>query len=179
MDALTLALVVLLIGVGIILIVAEVLLPTAGVLAVAGGICVIAGVCLPFYYGDRTSGLVTLVVVLVLTPVVPWVLSAFDLWEHMLVKKLEPSGADEDATIASMPVIAELEQLRGRVGRAVSALRPCGVVEFDGKRIDVLTEGMMVEEGAWVRCIEVKAGKVVVRPAAQPQLSDLENMDLS
>jgi len=179
MDALTLALVILLIGVGVMLLVAEVLLPTGGVLGIAGGIAIVAGIALPFYYGDTTSGLVTLAVVVVLTPVVPWVLNSFDLLQYMLVRPLPTSGTDEDATIAAMPVIAELEQLRGRYGRAVSALRPCGVAEFDGKRIDVLTEGMMVEEGGWVRCIDIKAGKVFVRPAEQPQLSDLENMDLT
>jgi membrane-bound serine protease (ClpP class) len=73
-----------------------------------------------------------------------------------------------------MPVHIELEQLRGRFGRAISALRPAGVVEFDGRRVDTLTEGMMVEPGQWVRCIDVKAGKVIVRPVEKPDLGDLE-----
>ena len=40
------------------------------------------------------------------------------------------------------------------------------------------SEGMMVEEGTWVRCIDVKVGKVIVRPIDEPKLSDLENADL-
>jgi membrane-bound serine protease (ClpP class) len=92
-------------------------------------------------------------------------------------RRLFQTGSEEDATIASMPVIAELEMLRGRVGRAVSPLRPSGVADFEGRRIDVLTEGLMVEEGTWVRCIDVKVGKVIVRPIDEPKLSDLENAD--
>jgi membrane-bound serine protease (ClpP class) len=84
---------------------------------------------------------------------------------------------DQDATIAQMPVNLELEQLRGRYGRALSDLRPAGVASFDGRRIDVITEGMMVAAGDWVRCVDVKAGKVVVRPTDAPDLRDLEADD--
>ena len=49
-----------------------------------------------------------------------------------------------------------------------------GVVAFNGNRIDVITEGMMVQIGGWVRCVDVKAGKVVVRPSAEPIIKDLE-----
>jgi hypothetical protein len=34
---------------------------------------------------------------------------------------------------------------------------------------------MMVEPGQWVRCIDVRAGKVVVRPAEKPNIEGLEN----
>jgi membrane-bound serine protease (ClpP class) len=80
----------------------------------------------------------------------------------------------EDATMAALPVNQELEHLKGRIGRALSALRPAGVVDFDGRRIDTITEGMMVEPGQLVRCIDVRAGKVVVRPIEKPDLGDLE-----
>jgi membrane-bound serine protease (ClpP class) len=76
-----------------------------------------------------------------------------------------------------MPVNLELEQLRGRFGRALSDLRPSGVVDFEGRRVDSITEGMMVNTGQWVRCIDVKAGKVMVRPVDKPNLTDLENAD--
>ena len=81
--------------------------------------------------------------------------------------------ADDD-TFATMPVNQELEVLRGRFGKAISSLRPAGVVDFDGRRVDTLTEGMMVEPGQWVRCVDVRAGKVIVRPAERPSISDLE-----
>jgi hypothetical protein len=51
------------------------------------------------------------------------------------------------------------------------------VVDFDGRRIDVITEGMMVEPGTYVRCIDVKAAKVIVRPMDPPKLDDLETAD--
>ena len=78
-----------------------------------------------------------------------------------------------------MPVNLELEQYRGRIGRAISALRPSGVVDFDGRRVDVITEGMMVEPGQWVRCIDVRTGRVLVRPVEKANLGDLEAADFS
>jgi hypothetical protein len=54
------------------------------------------------------------------------------------------------------------------------------VVDFDGRRVDVLTEGMLVEPGTWVRCIDVKSGKVIVRPLERPPTAqDLENAPLA
>jgi hypothetical protein len=40
--------------------------------------------------------------------------------------------------------------------------------------VDTITEGMMVEPGQWVRCIDVQAGKVIVRPVDKPNLGELE-----
>ena len=71
----------------------------------------------------------------------------------------------------------ELEQLRGRFGKTLSTLRPAGVVDFDGRRTDSITEGMMVEAGQWVRCVDVKGGRVIVRPADRPpDFNDLDTV---
>jgi membrane-bound ClpP family serine protease len=69
----------------------------------------------------------------------------------------------------------ELEQLRGRYGKTVSSLRPAGITEFDGRRVDTLSEGDMIDPGQWVRCVDVKAGRVIVRPVERPP--DLESMN--
>jgi hypothetical protein len=37
----------------------------------------------------------------------------------------------------------------------------------------------MVEAGQWVKCVEVRANKVIVRPADKPTLDDFENADFS
>ncbi len=68
-----------------------------------------------------------------------------------------------------------MEKLRGRIGKTLAPLRPAGVADFDGRRVDVITEGMMVDGGQWVRCIDVRAGKVVVRPVEKPD--DLGDLD--
>jgi membrane-bound serine protease (ClpP class) len=87
-------------------------------------------------------------------------------------------GPEEDHTLASTPGNLELEQLRGHYGKTLSPLRPAGVTDFDGRRVDTITEGIMIEAGQWVRCIDVQAGKVIVRPVDKPpDLGDLEPSD--
>jgi membrane-bound serine protease (ClpP class) len=171
MDNLTLAYV--LIALGLVLLVAELFLPTGGVLFVLSVVALIVGVAMTFRY-DQSTGVVTLIGVFVAIPLLGAI--ALHYWPKTpMGRRFVLSGPEEDKTVASMPVILELEQLRGRYGRTVSALRPSGVTEFDGKRVDTLSEGPLIEPGQWVRCIDVKAGKVIVRPVDKPpDLADLD-----
>ena len=78
----------------------------------------------------------------------------------------------EDATVAALPVNQELERLKGRIGRTLSALRPAGMIDFDGRRIDTITEGTMVDPGQMVRCIDVKrAGRGSAHRKTRPRRS--------
>jgi len=174
MEPLTIA--YLLIALGLVLLAAEVFVPSGGLLFVASSAAIVAGVVMAFLYGDTSTAFLTLVGVFLVVPALATGL--LYLWPRT------PMGRrfilpDQDATLAQMPVNLELEQLRGRFGQAQSDLRPAGVAAFDGKRIDVMTEGMMVPAGAWVRCVDVKAGKVVVRQVDKPRLGDLESADFS
>ena len=168
-----------LIAMGVVLLIAELFLPTGGILFALAIGAVVIGVALPFLYGDPVTGLLLMVGILVVLPVLN-VLMVY-LWPRTaMARRMIKSGPEDDATIATMPVHLELEQLRGQFGRALSALRPSGTVDFNGRRIDCLTEGMMVEPGDWVRCMDVKAGKVIVRPVDKPpELASLENADFS
>lgn len=164
-----------LIGGGLLLLIAELFLPTGGILAAISVALIVIGITVPFFYGDPASGLLTLLGVCVVVPIVVSVMMNLAPRTPLVRRMIREGPVADDDTVASMPVIVELEQLRGRLGRAVSPLRPSGVVDFDGRRIDTLTEGMMVEPGTWVRCIDVKAGRVLVRPVDKPDLGDLEN----
>jgi membrane-bound serine protease (ClpP class) len=170
----------ILIAVGFLLIVGE-LFCTSGTLLVLALTAIAAGIGLTFYYdynNGSSTGLFTLLGVLIALPIFGGFLLRY--WpKTRLGKRLFLSAGDEDATLAAMPVNLELEQLRGRIGRTLSDLRPSGVCDFDGQRIDTITEGMMVDAGQWVRCVDVRAGKVVVRPVDKPDLNDLENVDVN
>ena len=162
----------LLIFMGLLFLAAEVFFPS-GVLSVLAVCAIAGGVTVAFVY-DTYHGWFSLILVFVL--VLLLLVGIFHyLPKSAMSRQLLSSGPEEDATVASMPVNLELEQLRGKIGRSLSALRPAGVVDFDGRRIDTITEGMMVYPGQWVRCIDVKAGKVVVRPVDKIDTGGLEN----
>jgi membrane-bound ClpP family serine protease len=173
MDLSFLAVGIALIGAGFLLMVAELFLPHGGALATISFACIAVGVGFAFVF-DPVAGLVTLLGVMVSVPISMGMMVHYGPRTPYGQRLLLPGTAPED-TAAAQPHIQDLEGLRGRFGRTLSALRPAGVVDFDGRRVDTLTEGMMVEPGQWVRCIEVRAGRVVVRPAERPNIEGLEN----
>jgi membrane-bound ClpP family serine protease len=158
---------------GLFLLAAELFLPS-GIFLVLSLTAIVIGVAMTFIYSDDpTRGIVTLICLFAAVPLLGG--AVLHYWpKTRLGKRFFLNRPEEDATIASMPVNLELEQLRGRFGRTVSPLRPAGVTDFDGRRVDTITEGMMVDEGQWVRCIDVRAGKVIVRQVERPDLGDLE-----
>ncbi|HTU21695.1 MAG TPA: NfeD family protein [Gemmataceae bacterium] len=172
MDSNTLILGFLLIGAGFLLLAADLFL-MSGILAVLSLGAIIFGVILTFLGGGLSVGIVTAAAVFIALPVTVRLL--LYLWPRTpMGRHFFLTEQSEDATVAALPINQELEQLKGRIGRALSALRPAGMVDFDGRRVDTITEGMMVEAGQMVRCIDVRAGKVVVRPIEKPDLGGLE-----
>jgi membrane-bound ClpP family serine protease len=172
MEPMYLTMALVLIAVGFLLLAAELVIPTSGTLFVLAVAALIVGIASAFYYETQT-GMVALVGVCIAFPLCLAVVLHY--WPKTpFGKRMILPDSDEDDTLAHMPVLLELESLRGRFGRAVSTLRPSGITDFDGRRVDTITEGMMVEPGQWVRCVDVKSGRVIVRPVEKPNLGDLE-----
>jgi membrane-bound serine protease (ClpP class) len=53
--------------------------------------------------------------------------------------------------------------LLGRIGRAHSMLRPAGIADIDGERVDVVSDGELIEAGAEVVVVRVDGNRIVVR----------------
>ncbi|MBL6764793.1 MAG: NfeD family protein [Verrucomicrobiae bacterium] len=53
--------------------------------------------------------------------------------------------------------------LLGKSGAAKTALRPSGIALIEGERVDVVTEGNLIEAGTPVRVVAVEGLRVVVR----------------
>lgn len=54
----------------------------------------------------------------------------------------------------------------GRRGIAHSVLRPAGIADFDHHRVDVVSEGELVEAGTPIEVTRVDGNRIVVRPTA-------------
>lgn len=63
---------------------------------------------------------------------------------------------------------SDFTSLRGMTGVAASYLRPAGVAQVDGKRVDVLTEGEFIAAGTPVRVTRVEGARVFVEPVTLP-----------
>jgi membrane-bound serine protease (ClpP class) len=71
------------------------------------------------------------------------------------------TALDADEGYASTPATDAV--WLGRVGRTISPLRPAGFAEIDGQRIDVVSEGELIESGAPVVVARVDGNRIVVR----------------
>jgi membrane-bound serine protease (ClpP class) len=147
-------LVIALLVLGILLILAETVLP--GVVAgVLGACCLIAGITEGYArFGPHTGNLILLLVLLSLT-------AGFCLW-----LKFFPDSRMA-RLIVSRKVVGDIgteqPELVNQTGTAFTRLRPAGTAMINGRRVDVVTEGQLIERGAPVKVIGVEGMRVIVR----------------
>ena len=51
----------------------------------------------------------------------------------------------------------------GRTGTALSPLRPAGIAEIDGARVDVVSDGGFIDAGTTIEVTRVDGNRVVVQ----------------
>ena len=60
----------------------------------------------------------------------------------------------------------------GAAGKALTVLRPAGLAELDGRRLDVVTRGEFLEKDTEVEVVEAAGGRIVVRACQDPALPE-------
>lgn len=165
-DYLTLA--VLLFALGLVLFVAEYFMPTGGFLIVTGVLLCAAGVGVVALNGSTTEAVAAIVALCVGVPLAGT--GAVYMWGRRMALQGTSDGPGAD-----LPVTDAFSDLKGKLGVTASPMKPSGVVEFDGHRIDAVTEGPMLDAGVSVRCLDVRGGKVIVRHVPKP--SDLNDLN--
>jgi len=151
---------VLLFVAGLVLLIVEVLaLPGFGLVGVAGLVSLLSGLYLSFHDLRAAAWVVggSLAATVVLAAVTLGALRK-SRGAHRLV--LTTRQWPEEGYTAP----AEMHRWVGRSGRAVTPLRPSGVVEVDGQRLDASTEGEYVEAGTPVQVVRSEGLRLVVRP---------------
>jgi membrane-bound serine protease (ClpP class) len=151
--------VVLIAVVGIALLVAEVFFVSFGVLAVMSGTALIGAVFLAFQEGTA-FGVTMLVAEAIAAPLA--LTGAFKLMPRTRLGKAIMLDAPRHEDVSAAAEDASLRGLLHKEGTTLSVLRPAGYARIEGRRIDVVTRGEMLDEGVPVRVIEVSANRVVV-----------------
>ena len=55
------------------------------------------------------------------------------------------------------------KDLVGKAGLTVTPLRPAGIVDLSGKRVDVVSEGGFIDRGRVVQVVEIEGNRIVVK----------------
>ncbi len=151
MEPLTLA--ILLFVTGAILLFAEMLLPTHGLLGFLG-ICAFGGGVVVCFTLGRWIGLSVFLGLIVISPFVAmWLVNLYPktpVGRRMILQ-------DETTVVRPPPVHI------GQQGVTVTLLRPGGEVEFDGQRLEVVSEHGFIESGSPVKVVAIANNRAVVR----------------
>jgi membrane-bound serine protease (ClpP class) len=159
--------IVFILGIG--LIVLEIfVIPGFGVAGIAGivltvgalGSALVGNVGLDFPSGEAIGSAVTTIAVTLVLFVVLLVSMGRFLPDSRRMSQLILSP--ELSSVAGYVAAATSEHLLGRHGTAVTTLRPSGVAEIDGERVDVVAQGTFVASGANVVVKRVSGSRVEV-----------------
>ena len=174
MDALPdIAWAVLLMLIGCVLVVMEVFIPSGGIISILAAVSFIGSIFIAFQDSATTGPTTGLIFTAVTVFAVPTLVAlAFKYWPRT------PMGK---AFLGELPTVEEVlpedprRALLGRVGVARTKMLPSGAVEIDGQMIDAVTQGQAIEPGTYVVVAEVRANRVVVRPAGKDQRPSHQN----
>ncbi len=143
--------------VGVALLVVEVFMPGFGLPGVSGLILVVVGVIITWRTYGPVAGLAVTLISLALAGIsvsVSLKSAASGRMSRSALFLNDVSGTvDHDDTAA----------LLGREGVTATVLNPIGIAEFDGVRLNVLTEGTYLEKGVPVKVTKVEGAKIIVR----------------
>ena len=147
--------------IGYALVVVEMYIPGFGLPGISGLICLIVGIFFLSGGSVLTGLLVTLIVVALLC--VALTISMRSAAKGRLAKSrfvLKETSTSPDEQDGPMGYYV------GKSGTAKTILRPAGVAEIDGVRLNVLTDGDFIDENAKIVVERVEGNRIFVRKAS-------------
>jgi membrane-bound serine protease (ClpP class) len=146
-------LIVALLVCGMVLLVVEVaIIPGFGVAGLGAIAMIVGGTVLAWVRYGATWGMGSLLIAAGATYTVLVVAPRTRAGKQLILADAVGKGGARDAALV------------GKVGRTITALRPAGVADVDGRRVDVVAEGVFVDAGREVRIVSVEGARVVVEP---------------
>ena len=140
--------------VGYVLLVIEMCIPGFGVPGILGAALAVLGL---FVMRPTPPQALALVIVYVLLLMIALVIVLRSVARGRLSKSRLVLNA-----VATQSDGGDLEQYIGKTGAAHTPLRPAGIADLNGVRLNVVTEGDFIEQGTPVRVVRVSGNRVVV-----------------
>ena len=140
-------------------------LPGIGLAGVSGMLALIAVVVMQLGWGNpRVALYVIAIVLLVIILGLIWIIRSFQ--KGRLSKSFLVLRDSSDGT--SVPEVAYAKtDLVGKTGVALTTLRPSGIVEIDGRRIDVTTAGEFIPKGSPVTVLKAEGMHILVNKSVE------------
>jgi membrane-bound ClpP family serine protease len=142
------------------LLVTEVFVPSGGLISILSLACVVGGVAI-FFRHSIVAGWVGVGIAAVMIP--SCVIFAYKIFpktrfgKHVLLTPPQREHGD------AIPDTEELKKLLGAVGTVVTPMRPVGMCDFSGQKVECVAESGYVEKGKQVKVIRVESTQLTVR----------------
>jgi membrane-bound serine protease (ClpP class) len=142
------------------LIIAEVFVPSGGIISIFALACLIGGVVI-FFGHSAAAGWIGVIIAVVMIPSV--LVFAYRVFPKTRFGKsvtlTPPQRQHGDAVLDT----AKLKELLGSEGIVMTPLRPVGMCDFSGRRVECVAESGYVDKGKMVEVIHVESTQVTVR----------------
>ncbi len=142
---------------GFILVVVEMFIPGFGVAGITGGILLILGIILiaDNVYEAIVLAIIILAILAVALAIVLYFFTKGKMKKIVLSEKQDKNGGYIGTE--------DLNYFLGKEGVALTVLRPSGTADFDGVKLDVVSEGEFLDKGTAIRVLKVQGRRILVR----------------
>ncbi len=143
-----------------VLIIAEVFVPSGGLISLCALACLIVGAVI-FFQHSATAGWIGIGIAFVMIPGV--LIFAYKIFPKSRFGKSVTLNPPERQQGDAIPDTSELKELLGEVGVVLTPLRPVGMCDFSGQRVECVAEGGYVDKDKKVKVIDVESTQLTVR----------------
>jgi membrane-bound ClpP family serine protease len=142
------------------LLIAEVFVPSGGLISICSLACLIGGLMI-FFRHSTTTGWVGIVVAIIMIPSV--LVVAYKIFPKTRFGRAVTLAPPKRDAGDAIPDTAELKQMLGAVGQVATPLRPVGICDFSGQRLECVAESGYVDKDKKVEVIHVEGTQLTVR----------------
>ncbi|WP_352419834.1 NfeD family protein [Proteiniborus sp.] len=145
-------------GIGFLLVIIEIFAPGFGVPGILGIIFLIAGVIVTAK--TLIQALILIIIILAILGVLTSILLKSASKGRLSKKIVLSTSINKDEGYIGT---SDMKFFLDKTGITLTILRPAGTVDFDGVKLDVVSEGDYIPKGKEVKVIKVEGRRIVVR----------------
>ncbi|MHC4396266.1 MAG: NfeD family protein [Planctomycetota bacterium] len=143
-----------------VLLIVEVFVPSGGLISICSMACLIGGLMI-FFHSSVVAGWVGIVVAVIMIPSV--LIIAYKMFPHTRFGKSVTLAPPKREQGDAVPDTDKLKELLGATGVVLTPLRPVGMCDISGHRVECVAEGGYVEKDKPVKVIHVEGTQLTVR----------------
>ena len=143
-----------------VLIVAEVFVPSGGLISICALACLVGGIVIFFQY-SVIAGWIGIGIAAIMIPSV--LVVAYKIFPKTRFGKSVTLTPSERRQGDAIPDTDRLKELLGAEGVVLTPLRPVGMCDFSGQRVECVAESGYVDKGKKVKVIYVESTQLTVR----------------